>query len=430
MVDSQFINVFYRTDLGTPNDFQMSLFVLFVALALVINTILLNLVKRTDRQQRIFGHIPLNAAYIGTIAIQYAMFLILFVMIAEMLILDGYNKELSLIVVCLSHIWAATMLAFLFLRFIQWFEYVRSVSLLVYGVIFIVVIFLIIITIPLFTDQYRNQPTLIYPRDYITLVLGILTPSRDVAFVYGLGLYVLPLMIVSSWILTVTLLRPYASRIGKKKFWLVVCIPLLYQLVTFVVRDANLITDPAAIRIIQTPLTQFVFGISYQISGLFFALAFLSIARKIKGKNMKTYLLITAIGIFSLFSAIQPGLPFYSAFPPFGLVTALFLGLSSYLLLIGMIGCAAYISKDNEVRREVYKNCVNSDVIGKMGLAEVHRDMERRIFPLANKFRIQDKDMKIQMNLDQEDIRTTIEEVLKRSSIYKIKGRFKAIDTA
>ncbi len=36
----------------------------------MINTILLYLVKRTERQQRTFGHIPLNIEYIGTIAIQ------------------------------------------------------------------------------------------------------------------------------------------------------------------------------------------------------------------------------------------------------------------------------------------------------------------------------------------------------------------------
>ena len=130
----------------------------------------------------------------------------------------------------------------------------------------IVIIFLIPITIPLFTDQFRNQPSLIYPRDYITLVLGILTPSRDVAFVYGLGFYVLPLMIISSWILTVMLLRPYSNRIGKKKFWLVVSIPLLYQLTTFVIRDANPVTVPTTIQFIHTPLVQFLFGISYQVS--------------------------------------------------------------------------------------------------------------------------------------------------------------------
>ena len=212
MVDSQFINVFYRTNLGTPNDFHTSLFVLFVTLALVINTILLNLIKRTDRQQKTIRHIPLNIAYIGTIAIQCAMFLVLFILIAEMLILNEYNKEFSLIIVYLSHIWSVVMLGFLFLRFIQWYRYVRSILHLAYGIIFVVVIFLILITIPLFTDQFRNQPSLIYPREYVTLVLGLLTPSPDIAVVYGIGLYVLPILIVSSWVLTVTLLKPYANR--------------------------------------------------------------------------------------------------------------------------------------------------------------------------------------------------------------------------
>ena len=63
MVDSQFISIFYRTSLGAPDDFHMALFVLFVSLALVANTILLNLVKKTDRQQRTFRRLALNAAY-------------------------------------------------------------------------------------------------------------------------------------------------------------------------------------------------------------------------------------------------------------------------------------------------------------------------------------------------------------------------------
>lgn len=108
-----------------------------VAVSLLPNTILLNFVKRTDRQQRIFGHIPVNAAYIRTIAIQYTMFLILFITIIEMLVLHEYNKEFPLFVVYVSHIWSAVMLGILFLRFIQWFRYVRSVSLVVYGFIVI-----------------------------------------------------------------------------------------------------------------------------------------------------------------------------------------------------------------------------------------------------------------------------------------------------
>ena len=46
---------------------------------------------------------------------------------------------------------------------------------------------------------------------------------------------------------------------------------------------------------------------------------------------------------------MQPGLPFFVAYPPFGLVTLLFLGLSSYMLLVGMLGCATYVSRDREL---------------------------------------------------------------------------------
>ena len=102
-------------------------------------------------------------------------------------------------------------------------------------------------------------------------------------------------------------------------------------------RDSNLVTDPALVEIFYSQQFQFLFAISYQIAGLFFAIAFLGVARKIKLKTMmKNYLIISSIGVIGLFSSVQPGMPFYVAYPPFGLVTLLFLGLSSYLLLIGL----------------------------------------------------------------------------------------------
>jgi hypothetical protein len=83
-------------------------------------------------------------------------------------------------------------------------------------------------------------------------MLGIpAAPSANMAFIYGLVNYVLPVLIVSSWILTVSLLKQYASRIGKKAFWLISTIPLLYQLFTFIISDANLVTDPAYLFILS-----------------------------------------------------------------------------------------------------------------------------------------------------------------------------------
>ena len=48
VVDSQFINIFYGTDLGTPGNLHLLLFVSFVIVASIINTILLLFVKRND----------------------------------------------------------------------------------------------------------------------------------------------------------------------------------------------------------------------------------------------------------------------------------------------------------------------------------------------------------------------------------------------
>jgi hypothetical protein len=240
----------------------------------------------------------------------------------------------------------------------------------------------------------------------------VIIPSRDIAFIYGLGNYVLPLMIISSWFLTVSLLKQYVDRIGKKKFWLIVSIALLYQLLTFIIRDANLIDNPALIEIIYSKQIQFLFGVSYQISGLFFAIAFWIIARKMKRKAMKNYLIISSIGIISLFSSMQPGLPFYAAYPPFGLVTLLFLGLSSYMLLIGMLGCAAYVSRDVELRREIYKGLeVDSGMLTKIGMAELQRELEKRILPLAHKLELSDE-MKDHVDPSDEDVKIMIDEVM------------------
>jgi hypothetical protein len=147
-------------------------------------------------------------------------------MILEMLIFHGYDKILSLLVVYFSHFCAAGILVVLSITLIQWFRITKSFAILTYGVVFVVIIFLLLLTIPLLTEQYMNhQPNLVLPLDYLTLIDRTPIPSSDIAFIYGLGNYALPLMIVSSWILTVSIFKSYINRIGKKKFWVIVSIP-------------------------------------------------------------------------------------------------------------------------------------------------------------------------------------------------------------
>jgi hypothetical protein len=179
---------------------HLLLFASFVIVASIINTILLLFAKRNNIYSTTSRPVMFRVTYIGTSIVQYTISLVLFIMISEMLIFHEYNKIFSLLVVCLSHFWSAIILGILSLRFIQWFRFARSFSILIYGVVFSIILFLILITVPLLTEQFRNQPQLIYSRDYTSLILAVIVPSSDIAFIYGLGGYVLPLMIISSWI--------------------------------------------------------------------------------------------------------------------------------------------------------------------------------------------------------------------------------------
>jgi hypothetical protein len=252
-VDSQFIHLFYGTKFGTPGNLHVLLFGFFIIVVSIINVKLLLFAKRNDEHAKTSRPLLFRFAYIITSTVQYAILLVLLVSISEMLIFHGYNKVLSLLVTYSSHFCAAGILGVLSITFIQWFRTTRSFSILIYGVVFIMIIFLLLLTVPLLTEQFvSRQPNLIIPTNYITLIDRAPTPSSDIAFLYGLGNYGLPLMIISSWILTVSILKPYIRRIGKKKFWAIVSIPLLYQLFTFIVRDANLVSDPALVDIIYS----------------------------------------------------------------------------------------------------------------------------------------------------------------------------------
>ncbi|MGC2573919.1 MAG: hypothetical protein WA364_20575 [Candidatus Nitrosopolaris sp.] len=306
--------------------------------------------------------------------------------------------------------------------FLQWFRFGRSFSILTYALVFIVIIFLVLTTLALLVETHSSQTAAesesVSPMPYVTLVLQDIIPEsvdQFVIFVFGLGIYALPIMAIASWMLTVSLLKGYINRIGKKKFWLVVSIPLAYQIFVVIVSNPNLVTDPNLILILYSPQIQFLVAINGQISGLFFAVTLWISARKTGQKSMKSFLAITSLGIVSLFSSIQPGSPFYEAYPSFGLVTLSFLGLSSYMLLVGMVGSAAYVARDNAVRQEVYNSVQTDSHVLKMGSAEMQRELEHRVLSVTKNLKSSElaDEMKFTADPDEKEVRLMVEEVLK-----------------
>src|SRR5215831_8818472 len=93
IVDSQFINIFYGTELTNPGNLHLSLFIFFTIAASVANVVLLLFLKSGDFPI-VVNKGFLKIIYLTTSVVQYTIILSLFIMIAQMLTLHEYSKIL------------------------------------------------------------------------------------------------------------------------------------------------------------------------------------------------------------------------------------------------------------------------------------------------------------------------------------------------
>ena len=159
-----------------------------------------------------------------------------------------------------------------------------------------------------------------------------------------------------TWIATVFLMRHYSKNLGKSKYWLIVSIPLFYFLIQFEPLVLNTfssyqLSDPVQFGVVYTIL----FTASNSIGGILFGVAFWNIARNLPSGPLKDYLTISAYGLILFFSSNQAILLADYNFPPFGLPTITLVGISSYLIFIGIYCSALSIAQDSKLRESIRK---------------------------------------------------------------------------
>ena len=70
-------------------------------------------------------------------------------------------------------------------------------------------------------------------------------------------------------------------------------------------------------------------------------------------------MLISAIGMATLFGPIEIDSILYATYPHFGLVTISFMPIGSYLLFTGLFHSATVAARDIELRKEFYKSAMS-----------------------------------------------------------------------
>jgi hypothetical protein len=129
---------------------------------------------------------------------------------------------------------------------------------------------------------------------------------------------------------------------------------------------------------------------------------------------VRDYLIISAYG-FVLLAISSQTMLIASSYPPFGLATLTFYGLSAYLVLVGLYSTVISVSHDVELRRSIAKSATEqSNLIRGIATAQMQLELQNRVMAVAKKHRdTLIENTGVQSSLTEEDMKDYLERVLK-----------------
>jgi hypothetical protein len=325
---------------------------------------------------------------------------------------EGVKYELTLFTIFVAYNLAISVVIIgaLVLRFAIWLRKTRNLSMFLYGAAF-TVFFLastsalatILLEIETRTPSISSIPN---PWDK--------TSTRNLVFseLYRISSL---MMFGLVWLATSIMLKNYSSNylkgIGKKKYWLLVSLPLVYFLVSsdYVINSLNpyIFEYP-----FLSSLFVYLLGGTKHVGGIFFAISFILMSKYSFNRNLKIFLVFSAAGIMMLFSSLQISVLQLIPYPPFGLTTLSIMPISSYLLLIGLYYSAQSIAFDKEILVSL-KNRAKEDpsaFLSGIGSAEWSKNIESTVESIVK--RTGNMDKQTESELSSEDVQKYLSEVM------------------
>jgi hypothetical protein len=388
---------------------------IFTAMALIFSVgqyLILAYIKRRNHVDSPYGSLRLSRLHKSVSIIQYTLVVIFSALITQMVLTSSYHVLIVGIVIWINYVLAIILLGFLSQRFISWFRSNHNAAVLAYALAMMMISINAVFTLLFLTNQFTHSFS-------GPIIQPALTPVANYGSVYDIfnAGYVITSIIsfILMWIATVLLLHNYSRRFGRAKYWILVSIPLIYFLSQFQFVFVDLFTS---FRISQPILFGVVYTLFFDatipLGGALFGIAFWSVARKIGRNAVRRYMMISAYGMMLLFSSNQATGLALVPYPPFGLATVSFFGLSSFLVFVGIYSSAISVSEDFELRKSIRRYAIEeSRLLDSIGMAQMEREIEKRVLTLAK--RNQDKMVEetgVQTSLSENDVKQYLEQVL------------------
>jgi hypothetical protein len=110
--------------------------------------------------------------------------------------------------------------------------------------------------------------------------------------------------------------------------------------------------------------------------------------------------------------------------PPFGLAVASFIGLASYMILLGIYSSAISVSHDIKLRQSIRKLAVKeSKLLDSIGSAHMEQEIERRVISMTKQNEeILANETGVEPSLSDSEVKEYLREVLKEVKKGKVQS--------
>ena len=340
--------------------------------------------------------------------IQYLLAGIILLVILQILIAQQYNTIFLHLAISISYIIWIVMLGLLAKAFFSWYRSKKNLMILIFALSMIAYVINGALGLTYQIDELAKRNSVIRLGDIA--VFPVSPSSTDTVYqISAIVSYVL------TWIATVMLLRPYIEKFGKVRFWIMMGAPMIYYLIEFPLFTLGLFTPSEDSNAMTNIL---IFSLSSIFAGILFGVAFLSIARTLKmGTAARNYMIIAAYG-FVLFYIAGSASTYQAAYPPYGLISVSFTGLSCYLIYNGLYFSAVSVSQDMTLRQSIRKSAMEqSKLLHSIGSAEMENVVQKQLLIAARKTSESMADKTgIEASMDENDIKAYVQLVIKEIS--------------
>jgi hypothetical protein len=382
------------------------------AIFMIAQYYILEFVKFNIRESKARTQFVYHIHNVVTVA-QYLLAGMIAIIILQMLLTQQYDTVILHVVLSISYgLWIVT-LSLLAKAFFSWYALRREKNVMVLILAMSMIAYVVNGALGLYhySDLLMQQKAVIRAGDVAFFpepsVSAELADIINVAYqTAGAISYIL------TWIGTVMLLRPYMKSFGRIKFWVIMASAMVYYLINFPLFILGFFSlEDTEMNIINILIT----GLASVFTGIIFGAAFLSVARALRsGSSVRNHMIIAAYG-FLLFYIAGSAYASQGAYPPYGIVSIAFTGLSCYLIYNGLYFSAVSVSQDMSLRQSIRRSVSEqSKLLDNIGTAEMERQVQKKVLSVATKTaNTMTEETGIQTSMNEDEMKNYVELVTK-----------------